>query len=79
MEILTKHTECPVNAVTHRVVEQTKNNLKDRFSYALFIDSSLDKQVSDGLYSYSPLSGLQLETDFEAFLSQIDQNTYAEE
>ncbi|MBP6122792.1 MULTISPECIES: 2OG-Fe(II) oxygenase family protein [Providencia] len=76
MEILTKHAEYPVSAVVHRVSEQNENRIKDRFSYALFVDSSLNKQVSDGLYRYSRQQGLQLETDFEEFLNHIDHSTY---
>ncbi|MDC9607179.1 2OG-Fe(II) oxygenase family protein [Xenorhabdus griffiniae] len=76
MEILTKDTDIPVAAVAHRVTEQKERNLSDRFSYALFVDSSLDKELCEGLYRYHPTNGLLLETDFEDFLDKIVYKTY---
>lgn len=78
MEILTRETSHPVSAVAHRVVEQPvkHNPLVDRFSYALFIDSSLDSRLCEGLYCYRPGLGLILETNFEEFLNEILKNTY---
>ncbi|ETS31926.1 hypothetical protein BB987_20695 [Photorhabdus temperata] len=78
MEILTRYATIPVAAVAHRVVEQKPGEQSgvDRFSYALFIDSSLDKNVSKGLYSYKHDKGLVLETSFEEFLNKILHNTY---
>lgn len=77
MEILTRHTATPVAAVAHRVVQQPREPGKaDRFSYALFLDSSLDKRFCEGLYSYRPQIGLRLEADFEQFLKSILEHTY---
>ncbi|MBD2813804.1 hypothetical protein ID850_03270 [Xenorhabdus sp. Flor] len=76
MEILTRDTDIPVAAVAHRVTEQKERKLNDRFSYALFVDSSLDKELSKGLYRYHPTDGLILETDFEDFLDKIVHKTY---
>jgi hypothetical protein len=80
MEILTRDTEMPVAAVAHRVVEQQPDNSADadRFSYALFIDSSLDNKLCKGLYRYSVDQGLVLETSFKDFLDKILHNTYEE-
>ncbi|MFK0271629.1 2OG-Fe(II) oxygenase family protein [Pseudomonas asiatica] len=75
MEILTRHTATPVAAVAHRVKEQLPSQ-SERFSYALFVDSSLDVNVCPGLFSYHPGHGLVLETDFEVFLNDILRNTY---
>ncbi|MGA6153626.1 2OG-Fe(II) oxygenase family protein [Stenotrophomonas sp. NPDC087984] len=78
MEILTRSTTTPVAAVAHRVVRQTCHDeaKPDRFSYALFVDSSLDNSVCPGLFTYDPRTGLQLETGFGDFLDDILDNTY---
>lgn len=77
MEILTRHTATPVAAVAHRVVQQPQEPGKaDRFSYALFLDSSLDKRFCKGLYTYRPERGLELVADFESFLKTILDHTY---
>ena len=77
MEILTRHTATPVAAVAHRVVQQPHEPGKaDRFSYALFLDSSLDKRFCKGLYRYRSAHGLELEIDFEQFLNTILKHTY---
>ncbi|MDO7925200.1 2OG-Fe(II) oxygenase family protein [Pseudomonas sp. KFB-139] len=77
MEILTRHSATPVAAVAHRVKEQLPNQ-PDRFSYALFVDSSLDPRLCPGLFRYVPGHGLVLEANFEVFLNEILQNTYQE-
>ncbi|GAA2301450.1 isopenicillin N synthase family oxygenase [Streptomyces caniferus] len=78
MEILTRNTATPVAAVAHRVVEQRKArpDQHDRFSYALFVDSSLDETVVPGLFRYEPGTGLELEAKFDTFLNDILHNTY---
>jgi isopenicillin N synthase-like dioxygenase len=80
MELLTCATRTPVAAVAHRVVEQpdTRGARPDRFSYALFIDSSLDESVCPGLFRYEPDRGLVLATRFQTFLDEILHNTYQE-
>lgn len=81
-EILTRNLHTPVAAVPHRVREQTtaSNSEKpDRFSYALFVDSSLDENVCAGLYSYGPNTGLSLEMGFKDFLDKIIKNTYQQD
>lgn len=80
MEILTRSSAVPVAAVAHRVAEQHQDcrTGTDRFSYALFIDSSLDEDVSKGLYRYLPGQGLVLEANFKEFLNNILHNTYEE-
>lgn len=79
-EILTKNIKYTVNAITHKVVRQTKSsNKKDRFSYALFADSSLDEEVSEGLYEYSYEKGLVLKMNFKTFLDNILKDTYQED
>ncbi|WP_208538563.1 isopenicillin N synthase family oxygenase [Pseudomonas aeruginosa] len=77
MEILTRHSATPVAAVAHRVQEQLPGQA-DRFSYALFVDSSLDPRTCPGLFRYLPGHGLVLEADFEMFLNEILHNTYQE-
>lgn len=78
-EILTKHTDYPVSAVTHRVVQQQNAKSKpDRFSYALFADNSLDKKISEGLYEYTYDKQLKLKVDFQSFLDNILMMTYQE-
>ncbi|MGP3999531.1 2OG-Fe(II) oxygenase family protein [Streptomyces sp. 8N706] len=84
MEILTRSSRMPVAAVAHRVVEQSKawrggTRRPDRFSYALFVDSSLDEGVSPGLFRYQPEAGLLLEKSFGDFLEEILRNTYRED
>jgi len=76
MEILTRHSATPVAAVAHRVVEQPRTDKPDRFSYALFVDSSLNEKVCPGLFGYLPGHGLRLEANFGDFLTEIVQNTY---
>lgn len=78
MEILTRHTATPVAAVAHRVVRQPETGARkpDRFSYALFIDSTLDRDLCPGLLRYQPGDGLHLEADFRRFLDDILTNTY---
>lgn len=78
IEILTKDTRTPVAAVAHRVVEQRvqPEGVPDRFSYALFVDSSLDTRQCEGLYRFDPQSGLVLATDFNTFLDKILTDTY---
>lgn len=78
IEILTQHTLIPVTAVAHRVVEQEErpNGIEDRFSYALFVDSSLDRKQCEGLYRFDPQSGLVLTADLNTFLDQILAHTY---
>jgi len=80
-EILTQSTEQPVAAVIHRVVQQSKVNLRkeDRFSYALFADNSLDPIKCKGLYEYNKTKGLQLKMDFKTFLDNILKATYQED
>ena len=69
--------QAPVAAVAHRVVQQPREpGREDRFSYALFLDSSLDKRLCEGLYTYRPQQGLALEADFEEFLQTILKHTY---
>jgi hypothetical protein len=77
-EILTKDTCTPVAAVAHRVVEQRvqPEGVPDRFSYALFVDSSLDTRQCEGLYRFDPQAGLVLATDFNTFLDKILTDTY---
>ncbi|MDH6575308.1 2OG-Fe(II) oxygenase family protein [Kitasatospora sp. MAP5-34] len=78
MEILTRETATPVAAVAHRVAEQPRGRADrpDRWSYALFVDSSLDREVSPGLFGYSAERGLRLVADFDQFLTEIVRNTY---
>jgi hypothetical protein len=78
MEILTRRTMTPVAAVAHRVVEQVKHHPEqpDRFSYALFLDSSLDEAVCPGLLRYVPGAGLEVEMNFKEFLDRILHDTY---
>ncbi|MGI4816212.1 MAG: 2OG-Fe(II) oxygenase family protein [Janthinobacterium lividum] len=78
IEILTRDTRMPVAAVAHRVVEQQvrPKGVPDRFSYAMFVDSSLDTRKCEGLYRFDPEDGLVLATDFNAFLERILTNTY---
>lgn len=78
IEILTRDTLTPVAAVAHRVIEQPvrPNGVPDRFSYALFVDSSLDTRQCEGLYRFDPQVGLALATDFNTFLDKILANTY---
>ncbi len=80
MEVLTRRSRTPVAAVAHRVVEQpdTGGAKPDRFSYALFADSSLDESVCPGLFGYDPGRGLALEMNFRTFLDEILKNTYQE-
>ncbi|CAB3769226.1 isopenicillin N synthase family oxygenase [Paraburkholderia humisilvae] len=78
IEILTKDTRTPVAAVAHRVVEQQSrpDGAPDRFSYAMFVDSSLDTTQCEGLYRFDPHVGLVLAADFNTFLNRILANTY---
>ncbi|PZU68638.1 2OG-Fe(II) oxygenase family protein [Sphingobium sp.] len=78
IEILMRDTSTPVAAVAHRVTEQcdVDRSAPDRFSYALFVDSSLDAEICEGLYRYHPARGLTLEADFKQFLDDILKNTY---
>lgn len=78
IEILTQRSRTPIAAVAHRVVEQPgdRDGKPDRFSYALFVDSSLDETICPGLYCYEPGNGLVLETKFSTFLDAILKNTY---
>ncbi|MGW2230269.1 2OG-Fe(II) oxygenase family protein [Streptomyces formicae] len=81
MEILMRHTATPVAAVAHRVVRQPPSGgaKPDRFSYALFVDSTLDDRVCPGLFAYEPGGGLRLEAGFGTFLDDILDNTYRED
>ncbi len=77
MEILMRHSATPVAAAAHRVAEIKPSPSKpDRFSYALFVDSSLDERMCSGLFEYSPQRGLVLAMSFKAFLDDILKNTY---
>ncbi|WP_372424365.1 2OG-Fe(II) oxygenase family protein [Salinarimonas chemoclinalis] len=78
MEILTRDTEISVAAVAHRVREQTARPAsgRDRFSYALFVDSSLDESICPGLFRYEPGRGLVLQSRFSEFLERILHDTY---
>ena len=78
MEILTRRTRVPVSAVAHRVHRQHKDPARthNRFSYALFIDNSLDQEVCSGLFRYEPSEGLAFHCSFEEFLTEILANTY---
>lgn len=77
MEILTQNFHIPVVAASHRVVEQRpSNHLEDRFSYALFVDSSLDPAVSSGLHRFQADGTLAFHCSFETFLTDILANTY---
>ncbi|MCG8917732.1 hypothetical protein L6E12_18285 [Actinokineospora sp. PR83] len=76
MEILTAQSATPVSAVAHRVGEQNSRGGPDRFSYALFVDSSLDGEVSPGMFRYEPGRGLVLAGRFDEFLDRILGNTY---
>lgn len=81
-EILTKNMRQTVNAITHKVVQQVRerdSNNKDRFSYALFADSSLNEKISKGLYEYSYEKGLILKMNFKTFLDNILKDTYQED
>ena len=78
-EIFTRKTFQPVTAVTHRVIQQEKNGQEDRFSYALFADSSLNPEKCEGLYEYNYDAGLELKMNFETFLDNILKETYQED
>ncbi|MET9645033.1 hypothetical protein [Streptomyces syringium] len=64
--------------MAHRVVRRPPSGRAkpDRFSYALFVDSSLDESVRPGLFAYEPGSSLHLESGFGTFLNDILDNTY---
>ena len=66
------------HVIAHRVVEQQARpeGVPDRFSYALFVDSSLDTAQCEGLYRFDPQNGLVLAADFNTFLDKILANTY---
>ena len=79
MEILTRDSAAPVAAVAHRVRRQAvdrKGSSPDRFSYALFVDSSLDECLCPGLFRYEPGTGLVLAGKFADFLDEIVHSTY---
>lgn len=76
MEIFTRNLPCQVTAVTHRVVSQPTDRPSDRFSYALFVDTSLSKDNMRGLYEYVPKKGLKYVVDFDQFLKNILNKTY---
>jgi isopenicillin N synthase-like dioxygenase len=80
IEVLMARSRTPVAAVAHRVIEQpdTDGQKPDRFSYALFVDSSLDEDLCPGLFCFEPGRGLQLAMSFRAFLDEIVKNTYQE-
>lgn len=79
MEILTRETALPVAAVAHRVVQIPRRpGTPDRFSYAMFVDSSLDEKVCPGLFRYRAEQGLSLAMNFKTFLDDILRNTYQE-
>lgn len=77
MEILMRRTETPVAAVAHRVHEIEPHPSKpDRFSYALFVDSSLDERLCPGLFEYNGAGELELAMSFGDFLDEIVKKTY---
>ncbi len=78
MEILTRDTKVPVSAVAHRVRRQgpPRPASGDRFSYALFIDNSLDESICPGLFRYNHAEGLVFEMSFDRFLTDILSGTY---
>ncbi|WP_413738521.1 2OG-Fe(II) oxygenase family protein [Sodalis sp. RH21] len=77
IEILSHKMKKKVSAVSHRVTQQTENgNTNDRFSYALFIDSSFDETVCQGLYSYSDNNSLIKEKELASFIDDIVNRTY---
>lgn len=78
MEILMRESRTPVAAVAHRVIEQpdTRGRKPDRFSYALFVDSSLDPAVCPGLFTYRTGRNLEFAMRFDTFLDEILKNTY---
>ena len=80
-EILTKNMLQPVNAITHRVMKQLQSPFRkeDRFSYALFADSSLNEEICEGLYEYKPKKGLVLKMNFKTFLDNILKATYKDD
>ncbi|WP_257282356.1 MULTISPECIES: hypothetical protein [unclassified Endozoicomonas] len=69
-----QNAETQIAAVAHRVMEQRseQKNEQERFSYALFIDSSMDAD----LFKYNSKGGLVFETSFKEFLDNILRNTY---
>jgi hypothetical protein len=76
-EILTRRLKQPVSAASHRVMRQVKTrDQEDRFSYAMFIDSSLSADVSEGLFELSECGELSFVCDFNEFLASILDNTY---
>lgn len=79
IEILTRDSATPVAAVPHRVRRQVADRSRrtpDRFSYALFVDSSLDESLRPGLFRYESGVGLVLAKRFSAFLDDIVNSTY---
>lgn len=80
-EILTKSMPQPVNAITHKVTQQFKSSDRadNRFSYALFADSALNKEVCKGLYEYDfKTQKLVFKMDLKTFLDNILKATYHE-
>lgn len=76
-EILTRCLDTPVKAALHRVARQSKRKgQEDRFSYAMFIDSSLSDDVSNGLFELSKSGDLSFVCNFNEFLSSILASTY---
>lgn len=77
-EIFTQKTTLPVSAVIHRVIQQNNNRNGDRFSYALFADSSINPKKCEGLYEYTQEKGLTYKMNFKEFLDNILHATYQE-
>jgi hypothetical protein len=76
-EILTRALPMPVKAAAHRVVsQQRRHDDEDRFSYALFVDSSLSRDVTEGLFEASERGELEFVCNFNNFLEAILNNTY---
>ncbi len=76
MEIFTRFLSNPVRAVPHRVKRQCNDK---RSSYALFIDSTMNKQLSNCLYEYVPQEGLKKFANLDEFLVDIVANIYTKD
>ena len=77
IEILTENTDKPVSAIIHRVNQQTPKPV-DRYSYAMFADSSLDPAKFGGLYQLQKDKSIKHKMDFDTFLDKILKATYEE-
>jgi hypothetical protein len=77
MQILTRNSAIPVNAVLHRVVQQEKKySNEDRWSWGHFSSCQFNMDYDRGIYAYDKDKGFEFHSNARDHINQNDSDIY---